>query len=258
VKIKPLAVQLGPAEARNAGVGEARSQWVAFLDHDDEWFPEKLQTQLQMARQSPHRYPIIGCRLIVRSEVADVVWPKRFPKPNEPMSEYLFCRTHLFAGEGFMQSSIIFTAKELLQKVPFRAESHRHDDLDWLLRATMLDGVGVQFVPSPEPLAIWHREENLNSVSSRTDWRFSLAWINQNKHLVTPHAYASFLMTWLSANAVRERDRKAFLPLLREACQYGRPTALDVLLYLGIWLMPQRARNRIRVGFQKRDRQWLC
>jgi hypothetical protein len=47
------------------------------------------------------------------------------------------------------------------------------------------------------------------------------------------------------------------LPFLRKACQYGRPTALDVLLYLGIWLTPQKARNQIRVGFQKRDRQLL-
>lgn len=245
MRVKVLPRNMGNGAARNAGIGEARSQWVAFLDDDDEWFPQKLETQLRTAQQSPYRYPIVFCRLIVRTEVADVVWPRRFPRPNESMSEYLFCRTHLFAGEGFMQSSIIFTAKELLQRVSFRAELQRHQDIDWLLRVTRLDGVGVEFVPCSEPLAIWHREENRSRMSNRTDWRYSLAWIDENKHLVTPRAYASFLMTWLSANAVREGERKAFLLLLREAYQYGRPTVLDVLLFLGIWLMPQGLRQRI-------------
>ena len=144
--------------------------------------------------------------------------------------------------------------KDLLQTVPFRRELQRHEDIDWLLRATSQDGVGVQFVPLREPLVIWHREEAHNSMSRRTDWRYSLTWINENKHLVTPKAYASFLLTWLSANAVREGDWKAFLLLLREAFQYGSPTALDVGLYFGIWLIPQRTRNRIRISFQQRDR----
>jgi hypothetical protein len=107
-------------------------------------------------------------------------------------------------------ANTIFATKELLLTVPFRGELQRHEDLDWLPRASTLGGVGVQFVPTHEPLVIWHREETHNSISRRTDWRYSLAWINNIKHLVTPKAHASFLLTWLSANAVREGDWKAF------------------------------------------------
>src|SRR5690349_5838732 len=32
----------GPARARNRGLQEARGQWIAFLDADDRWQPEKL------------------------------------------------------------------------------------------------------------------------------------------------------------------------------------------------------------------------
>jgi glycosyltransferase involved in cell wall biosynthesis len=35
----------GPAAARNLGVREARSGWIAFLDADDAWLPSKLQRQ---------------------------------------------------------------------------------------------------------------------------------------------------------------------------------------------------------------------
>ena len=31
--------------ARNAGVLAANCEWVAFLDHDDEWYPTKLACQ---------------------------------------------------------------------------------------------------------------------------------------------------------------------------------------------------------------------
>lgn len=51
--IKLLQVKNGgPAKARNAGIKTSSGEYIAFLDADDVWFPEKIEYQLDMFKEN--------------------------------------------------------------------------------------------------------------------------------------------------------------------------------------------------------------
>jgi glycosyltransferase involved in cell wall biosynthesis len=51
VRVIRQEVPQGVATSRNAGVAEARGQWIALLDDDDLWSPDKLERQLGAAEE---------------------------------------------------------------------------------------------------------------------------------------------------------------------------------------------------------------
>ena len=66
----------GAAAARNAGIAVATGDWVAFLDSDDEWHPDKLRLQLAAAARFPDTQ-LVFCDTLVRTP-STVVMPSRF------------------------------------------------------------------------------------------------------------------------------------------------------------------------------------
>ena len=50
----------GVSAARNLGIKKTKSEWIAFLDSDDEWFPQKLEKQIAYL-SSEQNYKLAHC-----------------------------------------------------------------------------------------------------------------------------------------------------------------------------------------------------
>jgi glycosyltransferase involved in cell wall biosynthesis len=236
-----LANPVGGSEARNTGVRHSRSRFVALLDDDDEWLPTKLEKQFKKAEEYP-----VGTAVVVTTQhihrasgATDVVRPRRLPRPNEEITEFMFDYLCYF------QTSTFFCSKELLARLPFASGLPSLQDVDWFLRA--MREAGTKLIVVPEPLTIYHSPEGRKTITSGTKWRSLLEWGRANRHLMTRRAYSRFVVGSCAARAAKEgAGIKGLMMLLYECTIKGLPTPKLICLLCGSYLLRPEFRTRLR------------
>lgn len=71
---------MGVSSARNNGIMMASSAWIAFLDSDDTWHPQKLEQQLLLHEKEPDLEASYTDESWVRNG-KEVALPKKYAKP---------------------------------------------------------------------------------------------------------------------------------------------------------------------------------
>jgi hypothetical protein len=238
----------GPGIARNAAAQTARGVWLAFLDDDDEWLPEKLERQL--AGVTPDQPVVLSCRCLVETSRATHLWPRRLPRPDEPVDSYLFERRSLLRGEAYLATPTIVMPAWLFHRTGF-GTTWQHEDTTLLLRATRLERASI--IMRPEVLTIIHVRGAGTSLGSDFSWQDGLAWLETVRDLFTPRGCSGFCLVTLGSQAARVRDWQAIPILLRHAWSSRSITILQLLLFMTFWMVPQDVRQRFRATRSRRN-----
>ena len=119
----------GVAAARNTGVVNAKSDYIAFLDDDDEWFPEKLQKQFDLLESCPPIIGVVYTGSFIVEEYSKKILAKVFPKKRGDIFDEVLTTNRV------ADTSTIFLRKQCFEKVGFFDEDlHFGEDYDMWLR----------------------------------------------------------------------------------------------------------------------------
>lgn len=142
----------GPAKARNTGVARASGEFIAFLDADDEWLPEKLARQVDYFREHPETGLLHTAVLGVTPHGSAVDGPPR----------QVFCE--LYHTDFFIKTLTVMMPRRVLHEAGGFDERREIHVEDWDLWLRVAANHPIGYISAP---LAYHRSGGL--MSSQID-----------------------------------------------------------------------------------------
>jgi glycosyltransferase involved in cell wall biosynthesis len=193
--IRVISVQNGGvSRARNTGVSEARGTYIAFLDQDDLWMPEKLQLQLEQFR-SDNTLGISFTNESVIDHNGSMVRENVLTFNGKRNRGYVF---EYLVFEDFIPISSVMLKRELFTGIGgFDPRYSLAEDYDFLLKAVR--ETRVDYIDAPLLLYRQHSGSGTyKKIDQITRESFSVlhSWKAKDPWFFRKHCFHYFLF-WL-------------------------------------------------------------
>jgi glycosyltransferase involved in cell wall biosynthesis len=138
----------GLAGARNTGIAESASEFVAFCDDDDQWDPGKLRLQIELLEASSAEFVACGVRIHHFGKVIT-----RVPPSSVDLGQLVRSRVSALHPSTFVMRR---AALDVIGPVDEQIPGSFGEDYDWLLRAARRGP--IRAVEQPIVDVYWHQQ----------------------------------------------------------------------------------------------------
>lgn len=158
---------IGVAAARNLGVSVAKGKWIALLDMDDAWEPDKIELQFKALRQSGLKISCTGAQCISEN--------------GAPLNN-IFTTPPVITYEELLKNNLITCSsvlikRDLIERYPMEKSSLHEDYICWL--KILKDGYLVCGVDKPLTLyRIRKNSRSYNKLLSAIKYWKSLSYVH--------------------------------------------------------------------------------
>ncbi|TVL98276.1 MAG: hypothetical protein CV087_21595 [Candidatus Brocadia sp. WS118] len=229
----------GIPSTRNSGILHSTGEYIAFLDQDDVWYKDKLQTQINIFSE----YKDIGI-VYTDSKINNIKKPYKRKLPNPYDLDFAELKQRIFNYWIFSSCSTLLIRKECFEKKGlFNTELYSGEEIEFAMR--IIPDYKIFLIDQPLVNKRKHKSNASNSLKSQLtveeyllskfieifpefsifkNSRLSKIYSNYAKSYIDVHAFresAKLAFTALSLNPLNKKIYLLFPYFILQILKYG-------------------------------------
>jgi len=214
----------GPAHPKNIGFKNSQGEFIAYLDHDDEWLPSKLEEQMNVFLNSEKKnLGLVSCGAYLINDTGKC-FSVFIPQKKKNLFPEILLRNPIYSNSG------VLVKREVIETVGERDETMKYSE-DWEMWIRIFKaGYAIDYIYKPLFRYHFHKENSTKILAYNTKIKDVEYVLEKHKDLYLKYNYAHIgffrlgVMYFLGNDSQKSRQcfansikiNKMFLP-----CYFG-------------------------------------